>query len=116
MSKEVRTWWLRIPKSYQWGLIEVFDKEPKTSDFSIAIKVVEASASQKLEEKLAAAEAREADLLKVVSQYHEYFKAIERGEYDSNRRPAPLRDFEMILQASATNAIEVNRKARGGEC
>ena len=29
--------------------------------------------------------------------YNEYFRAIASGEYDSNRRPAPLRDFEQLL-------------------
>ena len=29
--------------------------------------------------------------------YNEYFGAIATGEYDSNRRPAPLRDFEQLL-------------------
>jgi len=41
----------------------------------------------------------------VLAGYHEYFTAIERGEYEKNRRTKPLRGFEDMLQYQAKEAL-----------
>lgn len=45
-----------------------------------------------------------------VIKYYEYFKAIESGEYNNNRRSAPLRVFEEIIQDAALRTIELYDK------
>lgn len=52
------------------------------------------------------------NLSKTVAAYREYFDAIKQGEYNNNRRPAPLRDFEDVLQLKAETAIEMLKTYR----
>jgi len=40
-----------------------------------------------------------------VAAYHEYFNAIKRGDYETNRRTKPLRGFELMLQNAGVEAL-----------
>lgn len=44
-------------------------------------------------------------LIKALAAYRDYFKAIERGEYETNRRSTPLRSYEQVLQIKAYEAL-----------
>lgn len=37
------------------------------------------------------------DMINLSAKYTEYFEAVSAGEYDKNRRPAPLRDYEQMM-------------------
>ena len=49
-------------------------------------------------------------LRRCIAGYNEYFKAIERGEYETNRRTFPLRDYEVLLLAKGEQALETLEK------
>lgn len=53
-------------------------------------------------------------LISALSAYNEYFEAIKRGEYEANRRAAPLRSFEQILQDAGRSAIAEFEKEGAG--
>lgn len=49
----------------------------------------------------------------LISKYKEYFSAIENGEYTNNRRTAPLRDYEVLMQDRATELLSKLKEVRG---
>ena len=71
------------------------DYEPQSEYAEVFTHVIEYSAIKEVIEKLAMS----------VTKYHEYFMAIEEGEYGDNRRPAPLRDYETIMQDKAKSLL-----------
>ena len=71
------------------------DYEPEAEEEEVFTHVIEYSAIKEVIEKL----------VKTVTKYHEYFGAIEVGEYGDNRRSAPLRVYETIMQDKAKSLL-----------
>jgi len=54
-----------------------------------------------------------AELVSTVQKFAEYFGAIQRGEYDNNRRPAPLRPYEELILDMAEDVLAKFKEQRG---
>lgn len=52
-------------------------------------------------------------LKKALAGWIEYFEAIRDGEYETNRRTSPLRDYEEVLLLSSKRAIELAKVDKG---
>ena len=71
------------------------DYEPEAEEEEVFTHVIEYSAIKEIMKKLVI----------TVTKYHEYFGAIEVGEYEKNGRPSPLRDYENMMQDKAESLL-----------
>jgi len=88
-----KEYWLQDVYTEQYGELLTAFKHCEHPERSI--HVIEYSAIKEILEKLVMS----------VTKYHEYFGAIEVGEYEKNGRPAPLRDYETIMQDKAKSLL-----------
>lgn len=102
-TKKHREFWIKdhkVARTETKGyLYDAFDLLPALDKSVGVIHVVEISAL--LEEKQNTKE-----LLNTIVKFKEYFSAIESGEYNNNRRPSPLREYENVLQLQANELIK----------
>jgi chromosome segregation ATPase len=68
---------------------------------------------ESLKADLAMAVEAQRELKNSLMGFVEYFSAIQRGEYNTNRRPSPLRDFEQVLLTQARQTLSTLKTKLG---
>jgi len=106
--KVAREWGLYSAYSYDYdGMKWYLTKESEVTP------EVEKPEKVKVREVIPEQDRAVAELVSTVQKFAEYFGAIQRGEYDNNRRPAPLRPYEELILDMAEDVLAKFKEQRG---